>query len=354
MTKSAEHACRVVLLTGATGVVGQALLRRLLGVEDIQALCLVYRSPVREEGVRSVRGDITKPRLGIPSPVYRELIASVDAVVHAAATVDFSCPDDFLSAMNVEGVRRILDFASDADVPLYHVSTAYADRQEDELSDSIGARYAKSKKQGDELVRSSGLPQTIIRPSAIIGNSLTGEVASFQAAYLVAEKFLRGHLTVFPCKPDARADLIPCDIVADSIAALLERQATGGEYWVTNGADALTVHDSLKIIAEFSELTGHPRPMPRFVSGKATTRLLDSLPRSTSSTRTKNSATWLSNYFGPYLLDSPLPSSRPRLVELGVEWLSSPAESFRTSLRHWGQVNGLLMSMATGSNHPGG
>lgn len=343
MTKSAEHACRTILVTGATGVVGQALLRRLLRTEGIQVLCLVHRSPVTYGRARPVRGDITRPRLGVLSPVYRELVASVDAVVHAAATVDFNCPDDSLSATNIDGVRRILDFASDANASLYHVSTAYADTQEDGQNRCIGVRYAKSKKQGDELVRSSGLPQTIIRPSVIIGHSLTGEVASFQAMYQVVAKFLRGHVTVFPFRPDARLDLIPCDVVADAIVTLLDRQVTEGEYWVTNGVDALTVNDVVKMLVQFSELAGRPLPMPRLVSENTATRLLESLPRSASSVRAKKSAAWLSNYFGAYLLsDSCLPSSRQQLVDLGVTWLSSPAESLKASLQYWGRVNGLV------------
>lgn len=341
MSKRVEHASRTILVTGAAGVVGQALLRRLRATEDIRVLCLVHRSPVEDGRVESIRGDITRPGLGIPDPDYRRLVARVDAVVHAAATVDFSRPDDSLTATNVDGVRRVLDFASDADVPLYHVSTAYADAREDGPNRATGVRYARSKKKGDELVRSSGLPRVIIRPSVVIGNSLTGEVAAFQAVYQIIEKFLRGNITVFPFRPDVLVDLIPCDVVADAIAAVLEQQVTEGEYWVANGTEALTVHDVFKILVQFSESTGRPLTLPRFVSGNAATRLLDSLPKNADSARAERNAAWLSNYFGPYLVpDSCLPSSRPQLMALGVEWPANPAESLKASLRYWGRVSG--------------
>src|SRR6516165_12577375 len=68
---------RTVLLTGASGVVGSALLRRL---RDFDVVCLVHRSPVSGPNVTTVRGDISKPMLGLAGQAYAELAAKIDAV----------------------------------------------------------------------------------------------------------------------------------------------------------------------------------------------------------------------------------------------------------------------------------
>src|ERR1700760_3501657 len=51
-----------VLLTGASGVVGRALLRRL---RDLDVVCLVHRSLVSGPNVTTVAGDIAKPMFGL-------------------------------------------------------------------------------------------------------------------------------------------------------------------------------------------------------------------------------------------------------------------------------------------------
>jgi thioester reductase-like protein len=64
---------RTVLLTGASGVVGRALLDRLTGMDVI---CLVHRRPVTGPSVRSVAGDVSQHLLGLDEGTYRRLAAS--------------------------------------------------------------------------------------------------------------------------------------------------------------------------------------------------------------------------------------------------------------------------------------
>src|ERR1700745_3002863 len=86
---------RTVLVTGASGVVGRALLRRL---RDFDVVCLVHRSPVSGPNVTTVRGDIREPTLGVAGPVYATLAATVDAVIHCAAVTNFNRTDGSLEA----------------------------------------------------------------------------------------------------------------------------------------------------------------------------------------------------------------------------------------------------------------
>ena len=73
----------MLLLTGATGLVGSTLLRRLLA-EGTEVRCLV-RDP-RGLGTQRVRvqialGDLTDP------PSFRNALRGVDTVVHLAAAI---------------------------------------------------------------------------------------------------------------------------------------------------------------------------------------------------------------------------------------------------------------------------
>ena len=108
---------RTVLLTGASGVVGRALLPRLA---DFDVVCLVHRSPVSGPNVTIVRGDIARPMFGLARRAYAELAAKVDAVIHCAAVTDFNRTDGSLEATNITGTEHVAAFTAAAEAVLYH------------------------------------------------------------------------------------------------------------------------------------------------------------------------------------------------------------------------------------------
>jgi len=97
-----------VAITGASGNVGTALLRRLAtaGVGEIRGLAR-RRPPEAEpyDGVRWFSADLSTPD---SEPVLAEFLDGVDAVVHLAWALIPDRQPDVLHAVNVEGTRRVL------------------------------------------------------------------------------------------------------------------------------------------------------------------------------------------------------------------------------------------------------
>ena len=80
---------RTILLTGATGFLGSALLEELLDTSHATIVCLVRptSAPISRSGtgrIRTITGDLSHPRLGLSESRYDELTREVDAVCHAA------------------------------------------------------------------------------------------------------------------------------------------------------------------------------------------------------------------------------------------------------------------------------
>src|SRR5579864_7928647 len=146
------RARRTVLVTGASGVVGCALLRRL---RDFDVVCLVHRSPVSGPNVTSVLGDIADPVLGLAAGAYAELAAKVDAVIHCAAVTDFNRTDGTLEATHIAGTGHVAAFAVAADAVLYHDSTAFVHTTAGGDRGRTAAGYAASKRAGEQVVRPS-------------------------------------------------------------------------------------------------------------------------------------------------------------------------------------------------------
>src|SRR6516225_51141 len=329
---------RTILLTGASGVVGRAVLRRL---RDFDVVCLVHRSPVCGPDVTAVRGDIAEPMLGLGEGVYAGLAARVDAVIHCAAATELNRTDGSLEATTVTGTEHVAAFAAAAGAVLYHVSTAFVDTTADGDRGRTAIGYATSKAAGEQVVRSSGVPHVILRPSVVIGDSVTGEIAAFQGLHRVVAGLFAGTVPMIPFDARWPVDFIPADIVADAIACVVENRVGQGEFWLTAGQAALRLDEGVTVVVEAARSLGVHVDMPRFVPPEMFDRLigpvfLDALPG-----RIRRNVLRMLEFFTTYLQSGQAkPSSLAQLGALGARPLPDQRESLRYSVRYWAAQNG--------------
>jgi long-chain acyl-CoA synthetase len=298
---------RPILLTGATGFVGMTVLARLLAAGH-EVHCLVRATDDDDADARlravlgrvqapstgravAVAGDLTAPRLGLGER-HDELAARVGSVIHSAASVSFDLPIEEARAINVEGTRRVLDFA--AAVPdlqrVTYVSTAYVAGErrgtvyeDDHRAGRFRNSYERSKHEAEAVVRASAVPWTIVRPSIVVGESTTGWTASFNVLYAPLRAFSIGAYKLIPARRRAPVDVVPVDYVADAVAALARHpEAVGETFHVTASAQASSV-------GEIMDLTSgrFDHPNPRVIPPGAYRRLIHPLVmrRVASSTR---------------------------------------------------------------------
>ena len=329
---------RTVLLTGASGVVGRALLPRL---RDFDVVCLVHRSPVCGPNVTTVPGDIAEPMFGLAERDYRDLAAKVDAVIHCAAVTDFNRTDGSLEATNIAGTEHVAAFAAAAKAVLYHVSTAFVHTTVDGDRGRTAIGYAASKAAAETVVRSSGVPHVILRPSVVIGDSGTGEIAAFQGLHQVVAGLFAGIVPMIPFDPAWPIDFVPADVVADAIACVVRNQVSQGEFWLTAGEKALSLDEGFAIGVEFARGLGVPVDMPRFVPPEMFDRLigpvfLDALPD-----KIRRNVLRMLEFFTTYLQSGQTkPTSLDQLVALGATPLPDQRESLRNNLQYWATQNG--------------
>jgi uncharacterized protein YbjT (DUF2867 family) len=146
----------VILLTGATGVVGRALLARLTGRGEA-VRCLV-RDP-RGLGVERVRvhialGDLTDPQS------FRHALRGVDTVVHLAASIRDQ-PRGSIEELNGVATWRLVRAAERAGVGRFVFFSA--------LDAALHARprFLRAKALAERAVRESGLRHTLFAPSVV-------------------------------------------------------------------------------------------------------------------------------------------------------------------------------------------
>ncbi|MEU7905455.1 SDR family oxidoreductase [Actinoplanes sp. NPDC049118] len=263
-----------VLLSGASGVVGRALIDELTPDHDV--ICLYHRAPIDDPRVEVVQGDLTRADAGLERGELAALCDRLDVVLHCAANTKWNTPRDEIMNTNLGGTTRMLEIARRSGARMVHMSTAFVARdgaQADAAGGGVTA-YVKSKVASENLVRDSGLPWTIVRPSVLIGDSRDGRIAAFQGIHKVIGATYRGTLPVLPADLDSMIDFVPQDVVARAVGRLIRDPQAGGEHWLTAGDQALRLTEMVELTLDLAELTG-PRPHPpRMVPVEAVDRLL--------------------------------------------------------------------------------
>jgi dihydroflavonol-4-reductase len=171
----------LALVTGATGNVGNAIVRALLA-EGRRVRALV-RDPERARGLLPagcdlVRGDVTEPATLAPA------VHGVEAVFHAAGLPEQWLPDPgTFERVNAGGTANVLAAARGAGVGRFvYTSTidVFAWRPGVPFDESVldpapkHTPYERSKQAADRLVQGAvdhGFPAVFLHPSAVYGTS---------------------------------------------------------------------------------------------------------------------------------------------------------------------------------------
>ena len=132
-----------ILLAGATGFLGIHILADYLDNDGGTAYCFV-RGKDKEDStarlkkllefyfgdkysdmnrIKVVCADLQKERFALPAEEYENLAKNVDTVINCAASVKHYGSYKYFYEVNVESVKRLIDFCKDANAKLIHTST---------------------------------------------------------------------------------------------------------------------------------------------------------------------------------------------------------------------------------------
>jgi uncharacterized protein YbjT (DUF2867 family) len=230
----------VLLLTGATGLVGSALLRRLTAAGE-PVRCLV-RDP-RRLGSERVRVQIALGDLADP-PSFRNAMRGVRTVVHLAAAIRDQ-PAGSIEELNGIATWRMVQAAERAGVEHFLFTSALSASGHDRT------RFLRAKALAEGAVAGSDVRHTILAPSIVYapGDMLT---TLLERIAMVSP--------VMPLSGSGRARYQPiwADDVADCIMAALALPADAVRRYELAGPQTLT-HE--EIVALMLRAAGRPRPI---------------------------------------------------------------------------------------------
>jgi len=335
---------RTVFVTGGTGFLGSFFITFLLqkgyrvvalvrGPDPVGRLLEVLRE-VSDGGVEGsdlgerlqvVEGDVWASGFGLADEVQGKLAREVEEIWHCATSFKFQERDrEEIVAHNITGTRNLLDFAllcnKGKEAPVFYVSTAYTAPVTDGVAreelPSQGAPYHNlyewSKQEVECLVdrfrREYHLPVAILRPTVIVGHSMTGKAVHFTGYYEVfrtlylltcnlevnlGSSFDRNLRLRILARSDVLLNLVPIDFVVEAMWHLSRAERYGTFIFNLASNASAPLADLFRIASEALGITGIEFVREDAFRERPMTGLERLFNRRTQ-------------FQAPYLLDSPL------------------------------------------------
>ena len=239
-----------ILVLGGTGFVGRSLCEMAVqgSANDGAQVVVPSRRPARAKPlqmlprVRLVQAEVSDPAQLATLLRTADVVINLVAILHgseaAFARAHVDLPRQLALACTQAGVRRLI-----------HVSALG-------VRPNATSRYLRSKYEGEQVLRRSGLELTVLRPSVIYGehDRFLNLFAALQA--------------VFPVIPLACADAqfqpVWVQDVAAALTRCLEDRSTIGRTIECAGPQTFTLKELVQAAGLWS---GHPRPVVALPQG---------------------------------------------------------------------------------------
>ncbi len=258
-----------ILLTGATGFLGNNLLRQLLDDDHEMVVTIRHSSdprPLDSLNVEKVEGDLTDPH------TIASAMQSIDLVIHSAAAIQLGWSKlDLSRRVNVDATKALAEAARRKGVRMVHVSTVDAlaagsiDRpatEEDLVPSKPPCSYVVSKRQAETAFLEQvalGLDGIIVNPGFMVG-PWDWKPSSGQMMLAIANRFV-------PLAPSGGCSVVDVRDVTAGIIAAYDFGKTGQRYIL--GGENLTYLDLWQRMARTMNRRPPIGKLPAFVEWTA-------------------------------------------------------------------------------------
>jgi nucleoside-diphosphate-sugar epimerase len=241
----------VVLVTGAGGYTGYALVRHLRSSgRRVRALVRQQRQAedLARLGAEVLVGDVRDPE------IVRQAVAGIHTVYHLAAVFRRAgVPDSEYRSVHVDATRTLMEYSAAAGVQRFlHCSTVGVhgdvDRSAPATEDAPlvpGDIYQQTKLEGEHVARETaarvGLPLTVVRPGPIYG---PGDRRLLKLFGGVAR---RRFVVVGDGSP--RFQMVYVDDLAKGFRLAAETPGASGRTYIMTGNEAPTLNELVEEIA---------------------------------------------------------------------------------------------------------
>lgn len=242
----------MILVVGATGLVGGSITHRLLREGKPVRILTRQQSdyqPLIDAGAQPVLGDL-KDRASLDAACQ-----GIDTVITTASSV-YRSGDDNPQTVEVEGNRNLIDAARAAGVEQFiFVSTLGA-------SADSPVPYVAGKGQAEDYLRESGIPYTVLAPNAFMQGYID---------VVVGKPAIAGAPVILVGEGRRKHTFVSAEDVAAFATAAVSNPAAVNQHIVIGGPEAISWRDAVaayerELGRDVSVRVGEPSDLPAGLS----------------------------------------------------------------------------------------
>jgi len=162
----------IVAITGGGGFIGKQLVSRCIQQGD-QVRLLSRKPPLKDIDAKYFFGDLSDPSVELSS-----FVDGVDILYHCAGEINNK---SLMQELHIGGTQRLVDTAQGKVARWVQLSSvgAYGTCQDGTITEDskecpLGV-YERTKTESDKIVKNSGIPYVILRPSSVFGNDMPNQ-----------------------------------------------------------------------------------------------------------------------------------------------------------------------------------
>jgi nucleoside-diphosphate-sugar epimerase len=240
-----------VAITGGNGFIGRILVQKHLAQGDSVRVLSRY-DDVEEEGVEVVVGDLTQN-----GNYLGKLVNGVDVIYHCAGEVS---DQDKMSDLHIDGTRRLAEAAKKRVGRWVQLSSvgAYGPCRSGVVTEQTPEApvntYEATKTKSDNIVKQSGIPYVILRPSIVFGETMTNQ-SLFQMLKMIGKG-----LFFYIGKPGATANYVHVDDVVEALYLCATDSRAAGK--IFNLSQTTSIESMVAALMAGGRLDGRVHRLP--------------------------------------------------------------------------------------------
>ncbi len=243
-----------VLVTGATGFIGFALVGKMADAEHF-----IVRAVARRNGNDFPSGveQVSVGDLAVDA-TWQQALAAVNVVVHLAARVHVMCEDaadplEVFRRVNVDGTLNLARQAAEAGVRRFIFlssvkvngeggSTAYRETDLPDTQDAYGISKHEAEVGLREIAAETGMVVVIIRAPLVYGPGVRANFLALRNAVVRGIPLPFGSI-------DNRRSMVALDNLLDLIITCIEHPAAANEIFLVSDGEDLSTPDLIRRMA---------------------------------------------------------------------------------------------------------
>ncbi len=263
-------------VTGGTGFIGRALIKKLLDRDGTIYVLTREASLGKLEDLRaelgatkkqiiSVTGDLSEPLLGVSPSQQKKLKGTIDHFFHLAAIYDLNADAESQEVANIQGTEAAVQLAKAINATCFHQISSIAaagfypgvflENMFDEATEFPNP-YLRTKHLSEKVVReSSGVNWRIYRPGMVIGDSKTGKTDKIDGPYYffkLIQKMRDNLPSWFPMIgiQGGNLNIVPVDYVVDALDHIAHKPDLDGKCFHLTNPKTNSFGEVINIFAE--------------------------------------------------------------------------------------------------------